>query len=158
MNGPGRSIGRGAVLLAFLLSGAAASAGAQPFALDDVLEIRGYHPPPDLDSPSPKRVDAKPVDLKGPELKAFLKDYVYVRNEDVKANAFSSSDAKAIFKDGGRPVTLAYAVCPGETASLGLIRGKPHQIIFPVKGDFVIFERKGLCPKKPTSAPSSPKR
>ncbi len=136
------------ILLGVLVLGASTAAlRGQPFRLDDIVEIRGYHPPPDVDSPSPKRDDPKPVDLKGAELKAFLKDYVYVRNEDVKANAFSGSDSKAVFKDGERKVTFAYAVCPGEVGSIGLVRGKPHQIIFFVQTDAVIFELKDLCKK-----------
>ena len=140
--------------LGVLVIGAfAAALPGQPFRLDDIVEVRGYHPPPDVDSPSPKRVDPKPVDLKGAELKDFLKGYVYVRNEDVKANAFSSSDSKAIFKDGERKVSFAYAVCPGEVASIGMIRGKPHQIIFWVQTEVVIFELKDLCKKHRAPAP-----
>jgi hypothetical protein len=132
-----------------MLAAAVHPARAQTIHLDDILEIKGYPPPPDVHSTSVTRVDPPPMDIKGQALRSFLGAYVPVRNEDVIANAFSSASATAVFRDQERGVTFMYAACPWDTASLGMIAGPPHMLVFVVNHDFVIFQRKDLCRNPP---------
>jgi hypothetical protein len=112
--------------------------------LGDIVEIRGYQPPPPV-SRSPAASRPAPVDIKGGALRAFLSPYVRVKNEDVVASAFSSASATAVFRSEERAITLMYAACPWETANLGMIAGPPHMLVFVVNAEFVIFQHRDLC-------------
>jgi hypothetical protein len=96
-----------------------------------------------------KRAAPPAVDIKGSALGAFLNAYVPVRNEDVKAAAFSSASATAVFSDQERGITLMYAACPWQTASLGMITGPPHMLVFVVDHGFVICQLRDLCRQPP---------
>lgn len=136
-------------LLACMLGLSMSVIQAQPIDLDDITEIKGYQAPPDMNSQSTKHVDSPRTDIKGAELKTFLRDYVYVKNEDVVASSFSSADATAMFGNQEMPVTFMYAACPWENANLGMIQGKPHLMVFVVNHDFVMFQLKNLCANPP---------
>ena len=125
-------------------------ASAQPIRLDDVVEIRGYPPPPDVRPGTTRSLDTPPIDFKGQPLRAFLSPYVPVRNEDVIARAFSAASATAVFRDGvERGITFMYASCPWDTASLGKFAGQPHMLVFVVEHNFVMFQVRDLCGSPP---------
>src|SRR5262245_66457411 len=80
------------------LTGCSASSGEEPIRLKDIIEIRGYPSPPDLEhfgAPRPP-----PRDIKGAELKEFLEGYVRVRNEDAVGAPQGMGDAIAVVKHG----------------------------------------------------------
>ena len=129
-----------AVVLA--LTAVVSQVDAHAIDLGDIVEIRGYHPPPP-DSHSPTA--SRPVDITGTALRTFLSPYVRVKNEDVVASAFSSASGTAVFRTAERSVTFMYAACPWETASLGMIAGPPHMLVFVVDAEFVIFQLRDLC-------------
>ena len=135
------------VLVLGLAVTAAGHAGTHLIDLDDIVEIRGYQPPP----PDAHSTAARPapVDLQGSALRGFLGGYVRVKNEDVVATAFSSASATAVFRNEERGVTLVYAACPWDTASLGMIAGPPHMLVFVVDAEFVIFQLRDLCRRPP---------
>jgi hypothetical protein len=132
------------VVVVLTLAVVANHADAHAIDLGDVVEIRGYHPPP-RESHSPAMSRPAPVDMKGSALRAFLSAYVRVKNDDVVASAFSSAQATAVFGNEERGLTFMYAACPWETANLGMIAGPPHMLVFVVETEFVIFQLRDLC-------------
>ena len=140
-----------------MLASTVSPGAAHTIDLDDIVEIRGYQPPPP-DAHATAAGRAAPIDITGEALKAFLSGYVRVRNEDVVASAFSSASATAIFRDGERGITFLYAACPWETANLGMIAGPPHMLVFVVDAEFVTFQLRDLCRRSPSGFVTTPRR
>ena len=141
-------IGALLVSVAAIVLCAGAAGPEERIDLLDIVEIRGFQPPPDMDAVRLKM--PPPVDLKGDELTEFLQGYEYVGARDIPAAIRSSSHAMAVFyPDRERPVTFSYAYCPWEADTAGAIRGRPQLIEFLSGIDVIIFQRKGLCGNPP---------